>query len=57
MIVHYNGQPARATGWYVDTHGHRVFLRRGDLVPLCPHSGVMTVLWRLLGSPLDGRDD
>jgi len=57
VIVHYNGQPARATGWYVDTHGHRVFLRRGDLVPLCPHSGVMTVLWRLLGSPLDGRDD
>jgi hypothetical protein len=46
--VVWNGQPAPVAGWFVDGHGHRVFLREGDLAPICPHFGPAPVAWRLL---------
>lgn len=48
MIVVTNGQSAPVGGWFTDQHGHRLYLRRGEVVPLCPHLGPCgTVLWRL----------
>jgi hypothetical protein len=35
-------------GWWVDPHGHRLFLRAGDLTPICPHSGPSPVAWTLI---------
>ena len=48
MPMVYNGQENPRSGWYVDPHGHRLFLRAGDLAPLCPRLGLGTVCWRLL---------
>ena len=47
MVIH-NGQPTLVTGWYVDAHGHQLFLTQGSLAPICPHQGPNSVLWRLL---------
>lgn len=49
MIVVTNGRPAPAAGWFLDQHGHRLYLRRGEIVPLCPYLGPCApVLWRLI---------
>lgn len=47
MLVIYNGQENPISGWFVDVHGHRLFLRRGDLAPICPHLGPAIARWRL----------
>ena len=47
MVV-YNGQRIDVSGWYVDTHGHQLFLALGSLAPICPHLGPGTAMWRLL---------
>ncbi len=43
-----NGQRVPVTGWFVDRHGHRLFLRRDDLAPLCPYRGAEPTVWRLV---------
>ena len=48
MTLLYNGQVAKVTGWFVDGHGHQLFMQRGQLAPICPHSGPATALWRLV---------
>lgn len=49
MIAATSGQAAPAGGWFVDQHGHRLYLRRGQIVPLCPQYGPLSVVqWRLL---------
>ncbi len=48
MVIQHNGQTVWATGWFVDGHGHRLFLQRGHLVPLCPYSGPASAMWRLV---------
>ena len=48
MMTLHNGQPSAVQGWYVDMHGHQLFMRRGDLAPLCPYSGPTAALWRLV---------
>jgi hypothetical protein len=47
MLTVYNGQRNPASGWYVDRHGHRLYLRAGDLAPICPRQGPALVMWRL----------
>jgi hypothetical protein len=44
----YNGQQLGNTGWFVDGHGHRLFLQRGDLAPVCPQLGPGVARWRLV---------
>jgi hypothetical protein len=57
MPTVWTGQPSSHRGWYVDLHGHRLFLRRGELAPICPHLGPAATVWRLavefpdVGSP------
>lgn len=46
-MVH-SGHPVPLGGWYVDPHGHRVFLRSGDIAPICPRLGPAAVDWRLV---------
>lgn len=46
MTIH-SGQPISTTGWFVDPHGHQLFLRRGQLAPICPRFGPVAVWWRL----------
>ncbi|MGH9051789.1 MAG: hypothetical protein ACRDWX_02035 [Acidimicrobiia bacterium] len=48
MIQVANGQRVPVTGWFVDRHGHRLFLQRGRLVPVCPRVGHVTTAWRLV---------
>ncbi len=48
MTTIHNGQSSPIQGWYVDLHGHQLFMRRGDLAPLCPHSTPTSALWRLV---------
>ena len=52
----YNGQEATVTGWFVDRHGHQLFLQRGQLAPICPRSGPATALWRLVREVPDRTD-
>jgi len=48
MIVQYSGtQVGAAGGYWVDRHGHRVFLCEGKLLPACPLFPFMTTAWRL----------
>jgi hypothetical protein len=49
MIVH-NGQIVPVSGWYVDRHGHRLFLQRGKLTPMCPSHNVGVAMWQLRAS-------
>jgi len=42
-----NGMTARASGYYSDRHGHRVFVCRGDLVPSCPRYPFATTEWTI----------
>jgi hypothetical protein len=54
MEIVYNGQQLGDTGWFVDGHGHRLFLQRGDLAPICPQSVPGVAQWRLvqrIGNP------
>jgi len=44
----WTGQPSSHRGWYVDQHGHRLFLRRGELAPICPFLGPAGTVWRLM---------
>ena len=46
MIVH-NGQIVPVSGWYIDRHGHRLFLQRGKLTPMCPSHNFGVAAWRL----------
>lgn len=55
MIVVVNGQRVPVTGWFVDGHGHRIFLQRTQLAPVCPRRGAETTMWRLVRSI--GKDD
>jgi len=55
MIILHNGQTAPTTGWFVDLHGHRLFLQRGQLVPICPHLGPVPTSWRLVSEVADRR--
>jgi hypothetical protein len=48
QVIRWNGYPVPVGGWYVDPHGHRVFLRTGELAPICPQSGAARVPWRLI---------
>ena len=49
MLTLHNGQRLPLTGWFIDTHGHQLYLREGDLAPACPHLGpVLPALWRLI---------
>jgi len=54
QVIRWNGYPVPVGGWYVDPHGHRVFLRAGDLAPICPQLGSQRVSWRLI-APIPGR--
>lgn len=57
MEIVYNGQQLGTTGWFVDEHGHRLFLQRGDLAPICPRNGPGVAQWRLvqrIGTPPPG---
>ncbi|MDP2623395.1 MAG: hypothetical protein Q8Q29_06320 [Actinomycetota bacterium] len=47
-VMRWNGQPVPVDGWWIDPHGHRLFLRAGDLTPICPRSGPATVAWTLV---------
>jgi hypothetical protein len=55
------GRPAMRSGWYVDQHGHRLFLRRGEPAPICPILGPAATIWRLVADlptpPLAGLGD
>ena len=53
-VIRWNGHPVPVGGWYVDPHGHRVYLRAGELAPICPQFGAARVPWRLI-PPLPGR--
>ena len=44
----YNGQELPVGGMYVDDHGHVMFLRAGDLAPICPRLGPSIVRWILI---------
>lgn len=57
MITLHNGQEVTTTGWFVDKHGHQLFLQRGQLAPICPHSGPSAALWRLTREVADLPDD
>lgn len=48
MVVLRNGDIVPAAGWYVDGHGHRLFLQHGHLAPLCPQLGPVPVRWQPL---------
>lgn len=48
MIALHNGQVAPVTGWFIDTHGHRIFLRHGQMAPICPWGMTTMGLWRLV---------
>ena len=56
MTTLRNGEPIPAPGWYVDGHGHRLYLQPGSLAPLCPRFGLVPVRWQLVGPPLPGPD-
>lgn len=43
-----SGRRAEVGGWYLDQHGHRLFLRSGEAAPICPHLGPATATWRLV---------
>ncbi len=53
VVILHNGQRARVSGWFVDLHGHRLFLRRKDMAPICPHRGPGPMLWRLVQEVAD----
>ena len=57
MTTLHNGQQNDITGWFVDLHGHQLFMQRGDLAPICPHSGPSPALWRLVREVADIRTD
>ena len=48
MLIMWSGQPAPADGFYVDEHGHRLFLRRREPAPICVYSGSAVIRWRLV---------
>lgn len=54
-MVFQNGQVVPVDGWYVDSHGHQLFMPQGSLVPICPHLGPAAVMWRLLRQVGDHR--
>lgn len=43
-----SGNRVEVGGWYVDTHHHPIFLRVGDVAPVCPRVGPALVTWRLV---------
>jgi hypothetical protein len=47
-MIRWNGQPVPIDGWWVDPHGHRLFLRVGELAPICPRSGPTAIAWTLV---------
>lgn len=57
MVTLSNAQPVPASGWYEDQGGDRLYLRKGDLAPICPRHGLSLTRWRLV-IPLahPGRD-
>ncbi|MDX1691902.1 MAG: hypothetical protein R3290_12865 [Acidimicrobiia bacterium] len=48
QITVWSGQAVPRGGWFLDGHGHRLFLRAGDLAPICPAMGPAAVAWRLV---------
>jgi hypothetical protein len=54
QVIRWNGHPVPTRGWYADAHGHRLFLREGELAPICPYSGPARISWRLV-APVPGR--
>lgn len=55
IVMVYNGYAVPVPGMYVDGHGHTLFLRAGDLAPVCPMMGPSTVRWRLVREIADTR--
>ena len=47
-LILYNGQRVLTPGWYLDEHGHRVFIGEGNLAPMCTRFGVGITHWQLL---------
>ncbi|NQV06396.1 hypothetical protein HQ535_07580 [bacterium] len=54
-VMVYNGYAVPVSGKYVDNHGHILFLRVGDLAPICPMMGPSTVCWRVVRKVPDTR--
>jgi hypothetical protein len=54
-VVVSSGRPVPLGGWFVDCHGHRLFLRRGELAPICPMLGPAATSWQLLVEVPDHR--
>jgi hypothetical protein len=48
MLVIHTGFPSPSTGYFADDHGHCLFIRRGELAPICMYSGPATMRWRLV---------
>lgn len=48
MLVIHTGTPAPASGYFVDEHGHPLFLRREEPAPICMYSGPAVIRWRLV---------
>ncbi len=48
MVILRNGDQIPAAGWYVDPHGHRLFLQPGQMAPMCPRFGLVPVQWQPL---------
>jgi hypothetical protein len=48
QVIRWNGHPVPVGGWYADPHGHRVYLRAGDIAPICSQSGPTRIAWRLV---------
>lgn len=51
----WSGMPVPTGGWFVDRHGHRLFLRRGEPAPICPMIGPTPTPWQLLAEVPDHR--
>lgn len=55
MTVVTTGQKVPVSGWFVDRHGHRLFLQRDHLAPICPYLGPEPTAWRLVRPVEDDR--
>ncbi len=57
MVTLSNAQRVPASGWYEDQGGDRLYLREGDLAPICPRHGLSLTRWRLVIPLADTRRD
>lgn len=47
-LILFNGQRSPVGGWFQDGHGHRLFVKEGDFLPICPRGGPSMVRWLLI---------